>query len=77
MKLILVALSFIFCQNVLSQQITIGDNKGALTFEEYDPKTTLVVDKNPKTRSQIFPNFGRGRPKLATHKDGKVRMPNR
>jgi predicted TIM-barrel fold metal-dependent hydrolase len=36
-----------------SQQITIGDNKGAVTFEEYDPKSTLVVDKNPKVRSKF------------------------
>ena len=38
--------------NSFSQQITIGDNKGAVTFEEYDPKSTLIVDKNPKTRSK-------------------------
>jgi uncharacterized protein len=36
-----------------AQQITIGENKGAVTFEEYDPKSTLVVDKNPKTRSKF------------------------
>jgi uncharacterized protein len=36
-----------------SQQITIGDNKGTVTFEEYDPKSTLVVAKNPKTRAKF------------------------
>ncbi|MFN8429302.1 MAG: amidohydrolase family protein [Spirosomataceae bacterium] len=36
-----------------AQQITIGDNKGQLTFEEYDPKSTLVVENNPKVRSKF------------------------
>jgi uncharacterized protein len=36
-----------------AQQITIGENKGAVTFEEYDPKSTLVIDKNPKTKSKF------------------------
>jgi uncharacterized protein len=36
-----------------AQQITIGDNKGSVTFEEYDPKSTLVISKNPKTRSKF------------------------
>jgi predicted TIM-barrel fold metal-dependent hydrolase len=53
MKFILVALSFVFCQSVFCQQITIGDNKGSLTFEEYDPKSTLVVEKNPTTRAKF------------------------
>jgi uncharacterized protein len=45
---------FIFCHQLLfAQQITIGDNKGSVTFEEYDPKSTLVVDKNPKTRAKF------------------------
>ncbi|UBM59081.1 amidohydrolase family protein [Marinilongibacter aquaticus] len=29
-----------------AQQITIGDNNGEVTFEEYNPKSTLVVDKH-------------------------------
>jgi uncharacterized protein len=49
----LVSLFFLPKTNILAQQITIGDNKGAVTFEEYDPKSTLVVDANPKSRSKF------------------------
>jgi uncharacterized protein len=48
----LIFVGIFIVQNALAQQITIGDNKGSVTFEEYDPKSTLVVDKNPKTRSK-------------------------
>jgi uncharacterized protein len=40
-------------KTINAQQITIGENKGAVTFEEYDPKSTLIVDKNPKTRAKF------------------------
>lgn len=35
-----------------AQQITIGENNGKLTFEEYEPKSTLVVPQNPKVKSK-------------------------
>ncbi|MGL4630463.1 MAG: amidohydrolase family protein [Leadbetterella sp.] len=47
------SLLLVINHSIFSQQITIGDNKGQLTFEEYDPKSTLVVDKNPKTRAKF------------------------
>jgi hypothetical protein len=49
-KAALLFIGIIISLSSFSQQITIGDNKGAVTFEEYDPKSTLVVDKNPKIR---------------------------
>lgn len=35
-----------------AQQIAIGDNDGEVTFEEYDPTSTLVVDANVPTRAK-------------------------
>ena len=52
-KIALLSIGVVFSLNVFSQQITIGDNKGSVTFEEYDPKSTLVVPQNPKTRSKF------------------------
>jgi uncharacterized protein len=36
-----------------AQSITIGDNNGKLTFEEYEPKSTLVVPQNPLKRAKF------------------------
>ncbi len=36
-----------------AQAITIGDNNGKLTFEEYEPKSTLVVPEHPLKRSKF------------------------
>lgn len=49
----LLLFSFIVNSSLQAQQITIGENKGNVTFEEYDPKSTLVTDKNPKTKSKF------------------------
>lgn len=35
-----------------AQQITIGDNKGEITFEEYNPKSTLVVEEHIPTKAK-------------------------
>ena len=54
MKILKLVFSFILIVNFSNgQQITIGDNKGQLTFEEYDPKSTLIVEKNPKNKSKF------------------------
>lgn len=36
-----------------AQQIKIGDNAGTVTFEEYEPKSTLVVSGKPITRAKF------------------------
>ncbi|MFB0948091.1 MAG: amidohydrolase family protein [Spirosomataceae bacterium] len=36
-----------------AQQITIGDNDGKVSFEEYDPKSTLVVPENVPFRAKF------------------------
>ncbi len=36
-----------------AQQIAIGDNKGSVTFEEYEPKSTLVIEKHVLTRAKF------------------------
>ena len=36
-----------------AQAITIGDNNGKLTFEEYEPKSTLVVPEHPLKRAKF------------------------
>jgi uncharacterized protein len=38
---------------VFGQQITIGENKGELTFEAYDPKSTLVVKETTVTKAKF------------------------
>ncbi len=53
MKYFFVVFLAVFGLNTRAQQITIGENKGTLTFEEYDPKSTLIIEKNPKTRSKF------------------------
>lgn len=54
MKQLLKALA-ITCisSSAFAQQITIGENKGELTFEEYEPKSTLVVEQNPVTKAKF------------------------
>ena len=43
-----------FLSNTLSAQaITIGDNNGKLTFEEYEPKSTLVVPEHPVKKAKF------------------------
>jgi uncharacterized protein len=37
----------------LCQEITIGDNSGKITFEEYEPKSTLIVPKHPLKKSKF------------------------
>ena len=47
-------LSFLtFSYTVNAQSITIGDNNGKLTFEEYEPKSTLVVPEHPLKRAKF------------------------
>lgn len=36
-----------------AQNITIGDNAGKVTFEEYEPKSTLVVPQHPLKRAKF------------------------
>ncbi len=38
---------------IFAQQIKIGDNAGVVTFEEYEPKSTLVVPGKPITRAKF------------------------
>ena len=42
-----------FSSTLNAQSITIGDNNGKLTFEEYEPKSTLVVPEHPLKRSKF------------------------
>jgi uncharacterized protein len=39
--------------NLPAQGITIGDNNGKITFEEYNPKSTLVVPEHPLRRAKF------------------------
>jgi predicted TIM-barrel fold metal-dependent hydrolase len=50
--LLLTALVLMLSQSE-AQQITIGDNKGKVSFEEYDPKSTLVVPENVPFRAKF------------------------
>ncbi len=49
---ILVSLHFI-STTLSAQAITIGDNNGKLTFEEYEPKSTLVVPEHLLKRAKF------------------------
>ena len=42
-----------FSSTLNAQSITIGDNNGKLTFEEYEPKSTLVVPEHPLKRAKF------------------------
>lgn len=45
---------FLFLNHTLqAQAITIGDNNGKLTFEEYEPKSTLVVPEHLLKRAKF------------------------
>lgn len=47
-------LSFLtFSCTLNAQSITIGDNNGKLTFEEYEPKSTLVVPEHSLKRAKF------------------------
>jgi predicted TIM-barrel fold metal-dependent hydrolase len=50
--LILTAFVLILSQSE-AQQITIGDNDGKVSFEEYNPKSTLVVPENVPFRAKF------------------------
>jgi predicted TIM-barrel fold metal-dependent hydrolase len=50
-KLLVVCLASSLSLN--AQQITIGDNAGDVTFEEYTPKSTLKVDENIVTSAKF------------------------
>jgi len=52
-KIALFIVGIAITSSVFSQQITIGDNNGSVSFEEYDPKSTLVVPQNPKARAKF------------------------
>ncbi len=46
-------LSFLLStQVVMAQQIAIGDNNGEVSFEEYTPKSTLIVDSHVPARAK-------------------------
>jgi uncharacterized protein len=54
MKKLLLTVSIMLTINYLqAQQIKIGDNAGAVTFEEYEPKSTLVVPGKAITRAKF------------------------
>ncbi len=41
------------CQSLDAQNVKIGDNNGTITFEEYEPKSTLVTPQHPLKRSKF------------------------
>ncbi len=51
-KLLLCVSTLLFSPTLFAQQIAIGDNNGEISFEEYQPKSTLVVEKNVPTRAK-------------------------
>ncbi|MBA4852185.1 amidohydrolase family protein [Emticicia sp. BO119] len=54
MKKFTLAIAILFTAGQLhAQQIKIGDNAGAVTFEEYEPKSTLVVPGKVITRAKF------------------------
>jgi uncharacterized protein len=55
MKKLMLFVLIIFVKTHVSyaQAITIGDNNGKLTFEEYEPKSTLVVPEHPLKRAKF------------------------
>ena len=44
---------FVSIASLQAQQIAIGDNNGSITFEEYEPKSTLVVPGKEVTRAKF------------------------
>jgi uncharacterized protein len=55
MKKVMLFAIICLCQTpmIYAQGITIGDNNGKITFEEYEPKSTLVVPENPLKRAKF------------------------
>ena len=49
----LAATALLATSPLFAQQIKIGDNAGAVTFEEYEPKSTLVVPGKVITRAKF------------------------
>ncbi|MEY4538343.1 MAG: hypothetical protein RLZZ306_100 [Bacteroidota bacterium] len=43
----------IFSQSLQAQNVKIGDNDGKVTFEEYEPKSTLTTPQHPLKRSKF------------------------
>lgn len=43
----------IISQKLDAQNVKIGDNNGTITFEEYEPKSTLVVPQHPIKRAKF------------------------
>ena len=54
-KLLFCSLLFIslFNQSIHAQNVKIGDNDGKITFEEYEPKSTLVTPQHPLKRAKF------------------------
>ncbi|GAB3516742.1 amidohydrolase family protein [Emticicia fontis] len=52
-KFALAATVLLTTSQLYAQQIKIGDNAGAVTFEEYEPKSTLVVPGKAITRAKF------------------------
>ena len=52
-KFALAATALLATSPLFAQQIKIGDNAGAVTFEEYEPKSTLVVPGKVITRAKF------------------------
>ncbi len=40
-------------QSIHAQNVKIGDNNGTITFEEYEPKSTLVTPQHPTKRAKF------------------------
>jgi uncharacterized protein len=45
--------TIIISQSLHAQNVKIGDNDGKITFEEYEPKSTLVTPQHPLKRSKF------------------------
>jgi uncharacterized protein len=43
----------VFLNFSIAQSITVGEENGKVTFEEYDPKSTLVVPEHPLKRAKF------------------------
>ncbi len=52
-KFVLATTVLLTTSQLYAQQIKIGDNAGAVTFEEYEPKSTLVVPGKAITRAKF------------------------
>ena len=46
-------ITFIISQKLQAQNVKIGDNNGTITFEEYEPKSTLVVPQHLIKRAKF------------------------